>query len=229
MDSCCLAREGAAISLMEWILSLSENRALAKTNSRKRRLNGNARITPSITHLAGLWDKVWACNQGSDSASINSGEEFLCPQTATFCCYLHFIYKNLHCRRCIQANFHVSEVNWLVSGFAKQKQTLHLFLWTRSGHVFLTAVRCWHRRMFWGGVCWSESGWRCRLMIGRRSCDNGALCFRRFGEFVRCNLFSYWSALARASFCLVIKQSNADLPLTSRQHAHTNSHTCTDI
>lgn len=120
-------------------------------------------------------------------------------------------------------------VNWLVSGFAKQKQTLHLFLWTRSGHVFLTAVRCWHRRMFWGGVCWSESGWRCRLMIGRRSCDNGALCFWRFGEFVRCNLFSYWSALARASFCLVIKQSNADLPLTSRQHTHTNSHACTDI
>lgn len=85
MDRCCLARERAAISLMEWILPLSENRALRKTNSRKRCLNsnrGNACITPPITHLAALWDKAWACNQGCHNASINSGEEFLGPKTA---------------------------------------------------------------------------------------------------------------------------------------------------
>lgn len=147
--------------------------SLGKQSTLKNKLPGrgvwtatDARITPSITPLAALWDKAWACNQ--DNASINSAEEVLRPQTATFYCSLGFIYKNLRCQRRIQANFRVSDVTWLLWGFANQQQTLHLFLWTRSSHVFLTAVRCWHRRMFWGGVCWSESGWRCGMMIGRR-------------------------------------------------------------
>lgn len=75
IDSQCLEREVAAISVVEWILppllenKCSKNKLLWEASEQQWRKSTQPTV---ITHLVAFWDKVRVCSQGCVNASLSA-------------------------------------------------------------------------------------------------------------------------------------------------------------